>query len=310
MKTISLRVGAPASIARRRRWQRQATPYLFLLPGLSLFALWMIYPLFKALQISLYDWQIMPGVRSPFVGLDNYTRALRDPTFWLALRNTFLYALVTVPAQLGLALAAALLLDGVRRGKVLLRTLYYLPVITSWVIVSVLFRYLFQSPVGPLNFLLVDVLGILPAYVPWLQRAHTAVVAIWSLGIWKGIGWSMVVLLAALQTIPGELYEAAAIDGAGRWNVLRRITLPLLRPILVFLTVVLIIGAFNVFISVYLITGGGPMGRTEVMLSYMYRQAFEFLEFGYGAALSWLLALIIFFVSFVQLRFLRRPVEL
>jgi multiple sugar transport system permease protein len=132
-------------------------------------------------------------------------------------------------------------------------------------------------------------------------------IPIWGLGIWKGVGWAMVIFLAALQTIPQELYEAAAIDGASSWRRLISITLPLMRPTLVFTLVMLMIGGFNVFTSVYLITNGGPLQRTEVILSYMYHQAFDFLEFGYGAALCFVLAVVIVTISFLQIRFLRRP---
>jgi multiple sugar transport system permease protein len=135
-------------------------------------------------------------------------------------------------------------------------------------------------------------------------------IPIWGLGIWKGVGWAMVIFLAALQTIPKELYEAAAIDGASSWRRLISITLPLMRPTLVFTLVMLMIGGFNVFISVYLITNGGPLQRTEVILSYMYHQAFDFLEFGYGAALCFVLAVVIVTISFLQIRFLRRPEEM
>lgn len=293
------------------RQRREITAaYLFMLPGLLFFTTFMIYPLLKAFQMSLYQWSIMPGRPSQFVGLSNYTRAFEDPIFWIALRNTVLYTLVTVPGQMILAMLVALLLNYIGRGRVFFRTIYYLPVITSWVIVSLLFRYLFQSPGGLVNYLLTDVLHLMVEPVAWLRNPATAMVPIMTLGIWKGIGWSMVIFLAALQTIPGELYEAAAIDGAGRWQRFWDLTLPLMRPTVVFVLVMLVIGGFNVFISVYLITAGGPMKQTEVILSYMYHQAFDFLEFGYGAALSYMLAAIILVLSFLQIRFLRRPVEL
>lgn len=293
---------------RQRREIR--TAYLFMLPGLLFFATFMIYPLLKALQISLYQWSIMPGRPSLFVGLSNYTRAFQDPIFWVALRNTVLYTLVTVPGQMILAMLVALLLNHITVGRVFFRTIYYLPVLTSWVIVSLLFTYLFQSPGGLINYLLTDVLHLIAEPIAWLRNPATAMVPILCLGIWKGIGWSMVIFLAALQSIPGELYEAAAIDGASRWQRFWSLTLPLMRPTVVFVLVMLVIGGFNVFISVYLITGGGPMKQTEVVLSYMYHQAFDFLEFGYGAALSYILAAIILVLSFLQIRFLRRPVEL
>jgi multiple sugar transport system permease protein len=293
-----------------RRTQHILTAYLFLFPGLILFSVFLIYPILKAFQMSFYEWSIMPGMPNEFLGLENYTRAFQDPVVKLALKNTILYTLITVPGQMILAMIAALLLNNIKKLKTFFRTLYYLPVITSWVIVSLLFKYLFQSPKGLMNHFLVNVLHLFHEPVPWLREAATAMIPIWSLGIWKGIGWSMVIFLAALQTIPQELYEVASIDGANFWRRFTGITLPLIRPTLVFTLVMLMIGGFNVFISVLLITNGGPLQRTEVILSYMYHQAFDFLDFGYGSALSFILAGIIIIVSFLQIRFLRRPEEM
>jgi multiple sugar transport system permease protein len=168
---------------------------------------------------------------------------------------------------------------------------------------------MFQSPNGFINYLLVDVFRFVEKPIGWLQSASTAMIPVWSLGIWKGIGWSMVIFLAALQTIPAELYEAAAIDGAGGGNKFLHITLPLIRPTLIFTLVMLMIGGLNVFLPVALVTNGGPLQKTEVILTYMYHQAFDFLEFGYGSALSFLMAVFIVTLSFLQIRFFRRPEE-
>jgi multiple sugar transport system permease protein len=290
--------------------QRLFVAYIFILPGLILYALFVLYPIAKAFQMSFYEWNIIPGKSNEWVGLGNYIRAINDPIVRLSLKNTIVYTLVTVPAQMVLALVCALLMNQLTRGKVFFRTLYYLPVITSWVVVSLIFKYLFQSPKGVLNYLLVDLFHIIQEPIHWLRYATTAFIPIWSLGIWKGIGWAMVIFLAALQTIPKEFYEAASIDGANTWQQLIDITLPLIRPTLVFVLVVLMIGGFNVFISVVLITDGGPLQRTEVLLSYMYHQAFDFLDFGYGAAISFFLAAIIILLSYLQIRFLRKPEEI
>lgn len=284
--------------------------YLFILPGLLLYIIFLIYPILKAFQISFYEWSIMPGAQNLFVGSANYERAFNDQIVGVALRNTTLYAIVTVPMQMIIALFIALLINNITKGKIFFRTVYYIPVVTSWVIVSLLFRYLFQSPKGIVNFILVNVFGAIQKPVQWLQVASTAFIPILSLGVWKGIGWTMVIFLAALQTIPPDLYEVADIDGANGWQKLTGITLPLIRPTLVFTSVMLMIGGFNVFISVFLITQGGPLQRTEVILSYMYRQAFNYLDFGYGAALSFILTIIIAVLSFLQIRFLRKPEEI
>jgi multiple sugar transport system permease protein len=292
------------------RTQRVIIPYIFLLPALVLFTVFLVYPLLKGLQISFYHWSIMPNKPSTFVGLSNYLQAFKDPVVRVAFRNTLVYTLATVPGQMILAMLAALLIHSVTRGKVFFRTIYYIPVITSWVIVSLLFRYLFQSPEGLINFFLVEVFHVVSEPVAWLQQASTAMVPIIGLGIWKGVGWSMIIYLAALSSIPHELNESAAIDGANTWQRFWGVTLPLIGPTVVFTLVMLLIGSLNVFISVYLITNGGPMQQTEVMLSYMYHQSFDFLDFGYGAALSFLLAIFIVTASILQMKFLRRPQEL
>lgn len=298
--TASLSTGS----TKRYRWY---VPYLFLLPGLALYLVWTVYPLAYQLYISFFDWKIMPGQVSGFIGLANYGKAFADPTFWLALQNTALYTLVTVVGQMVVGFALALLLQRVMIAKRLFRAIYYLPVVTSWVVVSFLFLYLFSpGSSGLINYVLVDLLHVLPEPLSWYANSSSAWIAIYALGIWKGMGWSMVIFLAALQNIPLELYEAAAIDGAGDWQRIRFITVPLIRRTTLFVLVALIIGGFQVFISVLLTTGGAPLHRTEVSLTYMFDQAFGKLNFGYGAALSYLLAFIIVVTSFVQMRFFNR----
>lgn len=269
----------------------------------------MLLPMLQAFRMSLYEWNILPGAQSVFLGLGNYQRALSDPVFWTSLVNSTLYMLVTVPAQMALGMGVALLLDTKLRGRVAFRVLFYLPVVTSWVVVSLLFKYLFNSQAGLVNHLLVDGTGLLDAGVPWLQGRWTALTTVALLGVWKGMGWSMLIFLAGLQGIPRELMEAAEIDGASKVRRFFSVTLPLLRPVVTFVTVMLVIGGFNVFISVFLITGGGPANQTEVLLTYMYDQAFSFLDFGYGAAIAYVLTTVIFGLSFMQLKWFRTGQE-
>jgi len=292
------------------RTQKLVIPYLFLLPAILLFLVFMVYPLLKGFQISFLHFSIVPTRPSTFVGLKNYIEAFHDPLVWTALKNTLIYTVITVPGQMILAMLVALLINSITHGKAFFRTVYYVPVITSWVIVSLLFLYLFQSPQGLINYFLVDVLHVASQPITWLEDPTTAMIPIVLLGIWKGIGWSMIIYLAALASIPNEILEAAAIDGATAWQRFRSVTLPLIGPTVVFTLVMLLIGGFNVFTSVYLITNGGPMQQTEVMLSYMYHQAFQFIDFGYGAALSFLLAAIIITLSVLQMKLLRRPEEI
>jgi multiple sugar transport system permease protein len=287
---------------------RKAIPaYLFILPGMLLFLVWTLYPLIYAFIMSFAEWNLIKPSR--FVGLENYRRAFDDPIFWMALKNTIFYTVVTVPGQMVLGLGIALLLDGPLRARAFFRTLYYIPVVTSWVVVSLIFTYLFNGQAGLINWVLRDGLGVIDKNINWLGEPFTAKLTIAILGIWKGVGWTMVIFLAGLQSIPSDLYEAAAVDGAGGWRRLRDITIPLIRQTTLFILVLLTIGGFQVFISVYVMTGGAPVHRTDVMLTYMYSNAFEFLDLGYGAALSYLLAAMVFIMSMIQIRFLRSRVE-
>ena len=308
---------APAIPTTRRRVQaapmgtrlRKALPaYLFLLPGMALFLVWTMYPLIYSFVMSFAEWNLIKPSR--FIGLENYSRALHDPIFWLALKNTLFYTVVTVPAQMVLGLGIALLLDGPLRARGFFRTIYYIPVVTSWVVVSLIFSYLFNSQAGLINWVLGDALHVTGGTTNWLGDPWPARIAIATLGVWKGIGWTMVIFLAGLQSVPPNLYEAASIDGASGWRRLKDITIPLIRQTTLFLLVILTLGSFQVFISVYIMTGGNPVHQTDVLLTYMYSNAFQFLDLGYGAALSYLFAMMVFTLSMIQIRLLRRPVEL
>ncbi len=285
-----------------------ATP--FILPGLALFALFIVGPMLYSLRISFYDWKILKPELSEFIWLANYTKALADPIFQRAVLNTAAYTLVTVPGQIVFGLIVALLLDREIRARAFFRVLFYLPVITSWVIVSLLFEYMFSGQAGLINYLLRDVLHIIAANVRWLADPILVFVPIHLLGIWKGVGWTAIILLAGLQSIPDHLHEAASVDGAGPVARFWYITLPLLQPTLMFLMVVLTIGGLNAYISNLLITdGGNPLDLTHFVLTLMYEATFAKLDFGYGSAISYLLTMCVFVVSVVQIRLLRRQVE-
>jgi multiple sugar transport system permease protein len=192
-------------------------------------------------------------------------------------------------------------------GRTFFRVAYYLPVITSWVIVSLLFEYMFNGQAGLVNYILKDILRLIPKDVLWFADPILTLVPLTLLDIWKGIGWAAIIFLAGLQTIPSELYEAAHVDGANSTAQLRYITLPLLRPTLVFLIVVLVIGGLNAYVPFQLMTNGGdPMDLTHSVLTLMYEATFGRIDFGYGAAISYLLTLFVFLVSVIELRLLRQ----
>lgn len=292
------------------RLRRLLPIYGLLLPGMLLFAAWALFPIIQSFVMSFTDWKLRG--ETSFVGLDNYVRALNDPLFWRALTATVGYTLVTVAGQMVLGLGAALLLNEKIHGRSVFRLIYYLPVITSWVIVSLIFVWLYNGQTGVLNWLLNDVLGIIDKNVAWLAEPATALWAIAILGIWKGIGWTMVVYLAGLQGVPHELHEAAAIDGASTWQRFRNVTVPFLRTTTTFLLIVLTIGGFSAFISIFVMstaavgTLGGPLNSTEVVLTYTWKQAFQEIDLAYGAALSFMVAAAVAAISIVEFRFARQ----
>ncbi|MFT8872561.1 MAG: sugar ABC transporter permease [Sporolactobacillus sp.] len=275
-------------------------PYLII--GLIGFLVFSVYPIVKGIYMSFFQYNIINPAMSQFIGLANYIRAFHDYSVLIALRNTVLYSVVTVPGQWILGLILAVLINSkVTKFKVTFRMIYYVPVITSWIVISYLFKYLFASGSdGFINYLFYSQLHLFPYPINWLENEWSAMAVIWILGIWKGMGWVMIIYLAALQSISRDYYEAAMVDGAGDKAILRKITLPLLKPTTVFVFINLIMGSFNVFIQVYTITNGNPLGQTDVLLSYMYKQAFQFMDFGYSSALSVLMGVTVFILTYTQ----------
>jgi multiple sugar transport system permease protein len=297
-------------VPQSRTISRITTAAIFLLPGVLLYLTFIIGPMLYSLRISFYDWRIIKPEQSEWLGLGNYARALGDPIFRRAILNTFVYTAVTVPGQIILGVFVAVLLNQSIRGRAVFRVIYYLPVITSWVIVSLLFEYMFSGQAGLINYLLRDVFHITSKNIIWLADPILTFVPIHLLGIWKGVGWTAIIALAGLQAIPEHLYEAAKVDGAGTLARFFSITFPLLRPTLVFLLVVLTIGGLNAYISNLLITNGGdPLDLTHFVLTLMYEATFTKLEFGYGSSISYFLTGIVFIISIAQIRLLRQKVE-
>ncbi len=272
-----------------------------LLPGLVLLFMFIFYPIVKMFVMSFFDWKIGFGQQSQFVGLDNYITVVKDPIARRALINTLFYLVATVPGQMVVGLLVALLIHKITKFSVGFRLLYYLPVITSWVVVALLFRYIFSND-GLLNYFITDVLRLTQESVGWLGSRWTALTATSLLGVWKGIGWNMVIFLAALQAVPKEYYEAASIDGANAWQQFFRITLPKIKGTILFALVMLIIGAFNTYTPIAVMTEGNPAHQTEVILTWIYSQTFDSLKMGYSAALSFLTTLLIACIAIVIFR--------
>ena len=275
-----------------------------LLPGLAVFGMFTVYPIVRLFWMSLCDMSFSSMLTQPFAGLMNYREVFQDGTFWTVFINSVVYTLITVPGQMAIGLFIAVLLNGIKRFSVTFRVINYLPVVTSWVIASLVFRYIFNTE-GLINYFLWKVLGVTHANIRWLDSQWSGLTVAMILGIWKGIGWNMVIFLAALQQVPKDLYEAADIDGCGAWQQFVHVTLPGIRGTILFALIELTIGGFNVFTSIKMITGGKPAHQTDTLLTWMYYKAFSTGQFGYAAALSFVMALSLGLLAIVQFRMMR-----
>ncbi len=273
-------------------------------PGLIFVSMFTFYPMAKMIIMSFFDWQIGYQQTSPFIGFDNYITVINDPTAKIAIVNTLVYVLVTVPFQMIIGLLVAVLINGITKRSVLYRVSYYLPVITSWVIVALLFRYIFSN-YGLLNYFITDTLHIVNEPIGWLSTRWSALFAAMLLGVWKGIGWNMIIFLAALQAVSKDQYEAADMDGANRTQKFFHITVPGIKGTIVFALIMLTIGGFNTYTPIAVLTGGNPFHQTEVVLTWMYFQTFDALNMGYSAALSVIIALIIMLITIVMFKLTR-----
>lgn len=287
-----------------RRWQQVGWLALFLLPGLGGLLLFTVLPILASLALTLFEWDLLTP--PAFVGFDNYARLLGDDDFWAALRHTVGFIAGYLPLVLLLGLLIALALNAPLRGIGLIRTAFFLPVVSSWVAVALLWSWLFNPRYGLINYLL-SLAGV--AGPGWLFDPHWAMPAIILTSVWKDLGFVVVIFLAGLQAIPRDYYEAASLDGAGAWAQLRSITLPLLAPTTFFVTIISLINAFQVFDQVWVMTEGGPAGATTVLVERVVRHAFSYGEMGYAATISWAIFALVFVVTLVQFRLQRREVS-
>jgi multiple sugar transport system permease protein len=272
-------------------------------PALAVIAVFFAVPVAGGLALSLTDFDLyaLADLRAlRFVGLDNYARLLHTALFWQALGNTLYFVAVGVPVSLGLSLGAALLLDSrFAKWQGFFRTALFAPVVTTVVAVAVIWRYLLHTRYGLINQALAG-LGIDP--VDWLGDPHWSMPAIILFAVWKNFGYNMVILLAALQAIPGELREAARIDGANAWQQLRHVTLPLLRPALLLVAIITVSGYFQLFAEPYVMTRGDPLQSTVSVLYFMYQEGFEWWSLGRASAIAFLLFLLILAATALLLR--------
>lgn len=288
------RGGAP-----RAPWDREelVTASLFLLPALIVIGVFVIYPIVAAARISLTSWNGFSPVME-FIGTDNYVRLAQDPEFWNSLLVTAIYAVGVCLLSVVSGLVVALLLDAPIRGRGFYRGVYFLPAVTSSVAAAIVWRYLLD-PAGYVNSVLAQ-FGI--AGPDWLQDRWLALGALTLLTVWKNLGFNAVLYLTALQALPQGIFEAAALDGANGWQRVRHLTIPLLSPMTFFVVVQALITTFQSFDLVYVLTGGGPRGGTEVLGLLMYREAFRLGDFGYGTAIAFVTLFLVLGVSLVQWR--------
>jgi multiple sugar transport system permease protein len=307
MKSL-LHTQVPASAGRshaRAEWRKALGAYAFLSPTLVVFCAFVLFPVVFSLYLSFHKWNMFSSDTS-YVGLDNYARILANPEFWSVLKNTLIYTLGTVPVNMALALLVAYYLNKKIAGKKFLRAAFFTPVVISPVAAAVIWRWIYEPNFGLLNYML-SWFGV-PS-VNWLNDPTAAMSALIVMGVWKTFGVNMVLFAAGLAGIPEHYYEAAELDGAGRWARFWHITIPLLSPTTFFILVMAVIGSFQVFDLVYVLTSGGPLGATKVLVFYLYENAFKFFEMGYASAVAYLLFGIVFVLTMMQIRFLRARVH-
>jgi multiple sugar transport system permease protein len=267
---------------------------LFALPYLALFSVFLLYPLVKGFYMSLFDWNAFAPAQSEFILFENYTRMLSDPAFWKSVRATVVFVVLTVPTLVVLGLALALGVNRDVKGKRILRTVFFSPYVLTVSVVSLIWAELYAPQYGAINYYVGFVIQNPPS---WLNSFTWAMPAIAIATIWWTVGFNFVILLAARQSVPERLYEAAKIDGASSWRAFKDITVPQMRSAIVFVTTVQFIWSFQVFGQAYIMTNGGPGESTQTLVMYLFRMAFNEGQFGYAAAVGYFLFFVLVAVS-------------
>ena len=284
-----------------RRARSTLIAYLFLLPALTLLAVFTFYPVIYGTVLSLFSYDIINPPR--YVGLEQFHKLLRDRYFWIALTNSAKYVLVVPVIQL-CSILLAVLVNRKLRGIQAFRAAYYIPVVTSWPVVGIMWTWMYDQA-GIVNWVLRG-LGALDRPLSWLSHPTLTLYAVMFVTLWKGLGWYMVIYLAGLQSIPTEYEEAADIDGASRARIFWHVTVPLLRPYVLLASLISTMAAVKVFEEIYVMTRGGPFFSTYTMFMYIFDEAFQELNMGYAAALAVVLAAVILVFSVLNFRVFRR----
>ncbi|TVY02414.1 carbohydrate ABC transporter permease [Paenibacillus cremeus] len=289
----------------RRRLLEYAKDFTFAVPALLVLVIFLYYPLVNSFYLSFTNWNMTKPAKA-FIGLDNYTYLLTSSMFYQVLRITFTYMILDVSLTLGIGLLLALLMNVSSRLFNFMRMLIFIPHYISVVIISMIFLWIFNTQFGLANEVL-KLVGLTP--IPWLNNPHAALWVLIIVAVWKGVGFTMIIFISGLRSIPLEYYEAASIDGSSKWNQLWHITLPLLSPTTLFLVVTHFISSMQVFQSVNVITGGGPLQATEVMVYWIYETAFTQFRTGRASALAIIFFIIIIFFTVLQLYVSKKKVH-
>jgi multiple sugar transport system permease protein len=296
-REASVAMPAPRAFLSRATRETFAN-YTYLLPAAVCLGGTVLFPILKAIHMSLYQNVLSRPQDYHFIGLGNYLRMIHDPTFWLTLKNSFIWVVSSVSIQFVLGFLGALLLNAGFKGRTFLRTLNLLPWIIPGVVVGLVWEYLYQPNYGPINDILRRV-GLLRVPIAWLSEPNFAMASVIFANIWRGIPFFTIMILAGLQAIPDKVYEAATVDGASVTQRFRHVTLPLLRPIIIVATATRIIWTFNYADLIFVMTSGGPANATQITSSYTLLSAYTDLDFGYAATLSVvLLVIMLVFTAF------------
>jgi multiple sugar transport system permease protein len=282
--------------------KEKITTFVFILPWLVSFCIFVLYPIVFSICVSMTDYSGLTWDMR-FVGFSNYARAFKDRAFLKALSNTFLFVLITVPATTVISLLLAVLLTSGIKFKRLFQAGYFLPSVISMVVISMIWLYIY-SATGPLNTLLRSLGFDVPAR-SWLASERTALGSIMVMDVWSAVGYYTVLFVAGLQSLPLQLYEAAKIDGATKWQIFKRITLPLLKPTILFVVSINSIRSFQIFTEIFTLTGGGPANSTQTIVHYLYDVSFRKFEMGYGSAIAYVLFFIVLAITLLQRKMLK-----
>lgn len=284
----------------KRNWNKYGLVYIFLIPILIHFAVFQLFPILFSFILTFTNWPVIGDPK--FIGLKNWLALFKDPLAWKALWNTVVFSIYYIVPTMVIGLGMALMINTGKRGTGFFKGLFFLPVVTSFVVISGIWDWLFKGTESGLINMLLSIFGIDPQL--FFSSSSQAMIVLAGLSIFKVCGSTMIYYYAGLQSMPEELYEAARIDGASSWKIFWKITFPLLLPIHFYVAIITTIGSFQIFDSAFLLTSGGPNYATTTIVYYLYQEGFVSLRFGYASVLAYVLFFIIFIISIIQKKFL------